>query len=44
MMPRFLMPSKKLMGQESAVQTQMAVSKVLTITTVGQPIILMQTH
>ena len=37
------MPSRKLMGPESTVQTQMAFSKILTIT-VGQLIILMQIH
>ena len=40
--PRFQMPSRKCMGLESAVQTQMAFSKLTTIT-VGQPLILMQT-
>ena len=43
MMPRFPMPSRKLMGQESTVQAQKEVAKILTII-VDQLIILMQTH
>ena len=42
-MLRLPIPSKKLIGQESAVQTQMAASKGIIIT-VGQLRILMQTH
>ena len=37
------MPSRKFMRPESAVQTWMAFSKLLTVT-MGQLLILMQTH